>query len=90
MKKNVGTFDAMMRITWGLAGLSWGISQMVHYPHRSMPMTITIISAMKVAEGVTRWCPMLEIFGLSTVEKQFGEKIETGKKFTKEIVHPME
>lgn len=70
MKKNVGTFDAMMRITWGLVGLGWGISRMVHFPQKGFPVFVSMMSAMKVAEGVTRWCPMLEVFGLSTVEKK--------------------
>lgn len=69
MRKNVGTFDAMMRITFGLTGLAWGISRMIRYPHKSTPLIVTFLSAMKVAEGVTRWCPMLESLGLSSVEK---------------------
>lgn len=59
MQRNVGTVDALMRITVGLTGVAWGISRMVYEPKRSMPILVTMASAMKVAEGVTRFCPML-------------------------------
>lgn len=75
MKKNVGTLDALMRISWGLFGLGWGISRMVKYPHRGMPIFISFMSAMKVAEGVTRWCPLLDVLGINTVDKiEYKEK----------------
>ena len=98
MKKNVGTFDATMRITWGLTGLAWGISRMIRYPHRGMPLFITMLSAMKVAEGVTRWCPALELFGISTVEKTMDEHKLNGKPLVnpyetapmEQVVNPME
>lgn len=68
MKKNVGTIDAIMRITIGLTGIAWGTARMVHDPHRSLPMLVTLASAMKVAEGVTRFCPMLAAFNTSSKE----------------------
>lgn len=86
IKKNVGTFDALMRITWGIVGVSWGISRMVHFPHKSSPVIVTMLSAMKVAEGVTRWCPMLDMLGLSTVEKDTTDK----KEAVHQIVQPLE
>ncbi len=90
MKKNVGTFDATMRIMWGLLGLSWGISRMVRYPSRTTPFLVSIISAMKVAEGVTRWCPMLQMFGLTTIEKAIDIKSKIKKASVKQIIYPTE
>lgn len=66
MKKNVNTVDAMLRITIGLTGLAWGTAQMVRQPKRSTPMIVTMLSAMKVAEGITRFCPMLAMFKTSS------------------------
>lgn len=68
MKKNVNTVDAIMRITIGLTGVAWGTARMVYHPHRSFPMVVTMLSAMKVAEGVTRFCPMLALFNTSSRE----------------------
>ncbi len=84
MKKNVGTLDAVLRISWGLFGLGWGISRMVRFPHKSMPLLVSFLSAMKVAEGVTRWCPLLDMLGISTVEKKLGNTADTNGFITEE------
>jgi hypothetical protein len=68
MKKNVNTLDSYMRITVGLTGVAWGIARMVHQPYRSFPMVVTMLSAMKVAEGITRFCPMLALFNTNSRE----------------------
>lgn len=62
MKPNVGRVDALMRITIGLTGVAWGTARMVQRPHASLPMIVTFASAMKVAEGVTRFCPLTALF----------------------------
>ncbi|OEF99470.1 hypothetical protein BHF71_08895 [Vulcanibacillus modesticaldus] len=87
MKKNVGTVDALLRITWGLFGLAWGISRMTRYPHRGLPVIVTIIASLKVAEGITRWCPMLDILGITTIEKTANLK---RVKMAKEMIQPLE
>jgi hypothetical protein len=68
MRKNVGTIDALMRITIGLTGVAWGTARMVHDPDRGLPMLVILASAMKVAEGITRFCPMLAAFNTSSEE----------------------
>jgi hypothetical protein len=70
MKKNVGTVDAIGRITFGLTGLAWATAKMVRHPYRTMPMICALLSAMKVAEGITRYCPMLDYLGVSTAENK--------------------
>lgn len=77
MKKNVGTVDAIMRISCGLTGLAWATSRMVRQPYRSMPMIMAALSAMKVAEGITRYCPMLGLFGVDTIENGKGAQSAT-------------
>ncbi|MBO8164742.1 MAG: DUF2892 domain-containing protein [Brevibacillus sp.] len=67
MRKNVGTLDATLRITAGLLGLAYSVGQMARRPYRT-PWFLMAMSAMKVAEGITRFCPMLYSMGLSTRE----------------------
>jgi hypothetical protein len=69
VKKNVGTFDAYMRISFGLMGLACGIAGMVRRPYRSLPYIIAGMGAIKVAEGVTRWCPMLTALNVETIDR---------------------
>lgn len=66
MQKNVGTWDALMRITFGLTGLAWGIARLAQRPFGLMPLMVAGLSGMKVAEGITRFCPMLFAMGIST------------------------
>jgi glutamine synthetase len=70
----VSRVDAMMRITLGLTGVAWGTSRMIRHPHSSTPLLVTIASAMKVAEGVTRFCPMLALF--NTTSNRLREKAQ--------------
>lgn len=65
MQKNVGTMDAVIRITFGLLGLAYGAGRMSRRPYKT-PGLLMFLSAMKVAEGVTRFCPMLKMMGIST------------------------
>lgn len=90
MQKNVGTLDALLRIMWGLVGIAWGTSRMVLYPTRSMPMLVTLFSAMKVAEGITRWCPLLQAFDLTTIEKKINRNTVIEKEADQQVVQPVE
>ncbi|KAF0198088.1 MAG: Uncharacterized protein FD169_151 [Bacillota bacterium] len=60
MRQNVGQLDAYIRISGGLTLLGWGLSK------KSMPAIAA--GSMKVAEGVTRCCPMLYLLGLDTLK----------------------
>ncbi|MBB6448151.1 hypothetical protein HNR44_000100 [Geomicrobium halophilum] len=66
MKQNVGTFDAIMRITCGLTGVAWGTSKMVKHSEQLMPLVVTMYSAMKVGEGITKYCPLLDLFNVDS------------------------
>lgn len=58
MKKNVGNLDAYMRITGGLTLFGYGIMK--------NSKTSVMLGSMKVAEGITRFCPMFYIMGISS------------------------
>ncbi|OYD07527.1 YgaP family membrane protein [Paludifilum halophilum] len=70
MQKNVGTWDAIMRITMGAAGLAWSTSCMTRKPGRTLPVIVAMMSGMKVAEGVTRFCPLLHAMGVTSTETE--------------------
>ncbi|MEW9670345.1 DUF2892 domain-containing protein [Ammoniphilus sp. 3BR4] len=66
MKKNVGTIDAMIRLSLGFFALGWGISRMSRKSRGFMPFLVTLLGSQKIAEGITRFCPMLAYWGWST------------------------
>lgn len=66
MRKNIGTVDAYMRIACGLYGLVWSATRIAKRPKSICYCLIAISSAMKVAEGITRYCPMLAMLGKNT------------------------
>jgi len=59
--KNVGRIDAYMRITMGLFMFGKGINKNSN--------TEVFLGSMKVAEGITRFCPMFYLLGLSSNNK---------------------
>lgn len=59
MSKNVGRMDAYVRTALGLTLISLGIIQKRGW--------MAALGSLKVATGVTRYCPILEALQLSTV-----------------------
>ncbi|MFD1862024.1 YgaP-like transmembrane domain [Planococcus chinensis] len=64
MKKNIGTINSMMRISGGLTLLAWSIAKMAKEEPIGGQMFLAFMGAQKVAEGVTNYCPMTDMFGL--------------------------
>lgn len=62
MKKNVGELDSFLRISGGLFMLGLAIN-------RDSPIMMAF-GAAKVAEGITKFCPMLYFMGLKTNKGQ--------------------
>ena len=60
MVKNVGGLDAYCRIAGGLTLLSMGII--------CSSKTLSFLGSMKVAEGITRFCPILYLLDKNTLE----------------------
>ena len=58
MKKNVGDLDSFIRITMGLSILGIGIKKDSNI--------MIFLGAMNVAEGITRFCPLLSLIKFST------------------------
>jgi hypothetical protein len=60
--KNIGILNALIRITLGLTILSWSTAKMVKHPWKESYVFIALCGAMKVAEGIIRFCPVTALF----------------------------
>lgn len=65
MKPNIGTLDRWLRLTAGLMIYGSGLAQQRHSLSR---YALLSLGSMKVAEGITGWCPLLELTGGSTLD----------------------
>jgi hypothetical protein len=62
VSKNIGIVNALIRITLGLTILSWSTAKMVKHPWKESYIFIALCGAMKVAEGIVRFCPVTALF----------------------------
>jgi len=62
LKPNIGMINALIRITIGLFLLSWSTAKMVKRPWRDSYLLVAFCAAMKVAEGIVRYCPVTELY----------------------------
>ncbi|MGX6444648.1 YgaP family membrane protein [Neobacillus sp. K501] len=60
--KNIGIINALIRITFGLTILAWSTAKMVKFPWRDSYLFVALCGAMKVAEGIVRFCPVTALF----------------------------
>jgi hypothetical protein len=75
VSQNIGIVNALIRITIGLTVLSWCTAKMVKRPWRDSYLFLAICGAMKVAEGIVRFCPVTALFQ----EGQGSEILQKGK-----------
>ena len=62
IKPNIGILNALIRITAGLTILTWCTAKLVKRPWRDSYLLIAICGAMKVAEGIVRYCPLTAMY----------------------------
>ncbi|CRK82416.1 YgaP family membrane protein [Neobacillus massiliamazoniensis] len=62
IKPNIGILNALIRITIGLTMLSWTTAMLVKRPWRNSYLFVAFCGAMRVAEGIVRYCPMTAFF----------------------------
>jgi len=58
VRPNIGILNALVRITSGLTILAWSTAKMVKRPWKDSYLFIAMLGAMKVGEGIVRYCPM--------------------------------
>lgn len=59
---NIGIVNALIRMTIGFTLLAWTTAKMVKRPWQDSYLFVAILSAMKIAEGIVRYCPMTALF----------------------------
>ena len=62
VKQNIGIVNAMIRITVGFTVLTWITAKLVKKPWRDSYLIMAMLAAMKIAEGIVRFCPITELF----------------------------
>ncbi|WP_251554492.1 YgaP family membrane protein [Neobacillus muris] len=62
VKQNIGILNALIRITLGLTLLSWTTAKLVKKPWRDSYLFVALCAAMKVAEGIVRYCPVTALY----------------------------
>ncbi|TCT18927.1 DUF2892 family protein [Melghiribacillus thermohalophilus] len=58
VKQNIGVVNSLIRITCGLTGICYGMLNLQKRPWQQGNWTIITLSAMKVGEGIVRFCPV--------------------------------
>ncbi|MFB6468557.1 DUF2892 domain-containing protein [Cytobacillus sp. Hz8] len=59
---NVGILNALIRITVGLTVLSCCTAKLVRRPWNQSYLFLAMLGAMKVAEGIVRFCPITALW----------------------------
>ncbi|WP_411954830.1 DUF2892 domain-containing protein [Alkalibacillus sp. S2W] len=60
-KQNIGTINALVRITLGLFFISYGTIKATKRPWHQRYYLLILAAAMKVAEGIVRYCPVTDM-----------------------------
>lgn len=58
MKSNISLVNALIRIACGLTVISWSTARLTRRPYHNSYLFMTMMGALKVAEGITRFCPL--------------------------------
>ncbi|MGE7602850.1 YgaP-like transmembrane domain [Peribacillus sp. NPDC097675] len=60
--QNISIINALMRITCGFTFLTWATAKMVKKPWKNQSyLMVVILSAMKIGEGILRYCPIVDV-----------------------------
>ncbi|MDM5186802.1 DUF2892 domain-containing protein [Bacillus sp. DX4.1] len=61
MKPNIGIINALIRITFGFVVLSCSTAKLARKPWCTWSKILLWLGAMKIAEGIVRFCPITEV-----------------------------
>ncbi|AKM17661.1 DUF2892 domain-containing protein [Geobacillus sp. FSL K6-0789] len=59
---NIGIVNALIRITLGLTVVAWATARLARRPWCTSYLFAALLGAMKVGEGITRFCPLTALF----------------------------
>ncbi|MEH7122522.1 DUF2892 domain-containing protein [Bacillus sp. JJ1773] len=77
VKPNIGIINALIRITIGLSVMSCASAKLVIRPWRQSNFIWVVLGAMKVAEGIVRYCPVTDLYRCGQ-ERMNGNQDENG------------
>ncbi|MCF6139144.1 YgaP family membrane protein [Pseudalkalibacillus berkeleyi] len=62
MKPNIGTMNALIRITIGLTMVACSAARLGRKPNDHNHLLWMLIGSMKVGEGITKYCPATDLY----------------------------
>lgn len=68
VQQNIGIVNALIRITLGFTLLAWATAKLVKKPWRESYIMIGLMAAMKIGEGILRYCPLTDLYEKSQSE----------------------
>ncbi|WP_240376055.1 YgaP family membrane protein [Bacillus piscicola] len=70
MKPNIGLLNAYVRIACGLTMMAWSTPHLTRSYRSGRHLFCVMMGAMKVAEGITRFCPLTKMISDSFSQKE--------------------
>lgn len=74
---NIGIINALIRITCGLTFLTWAAAKYSKKPWCNSYLVVIMLSAMKVAEGIVRYCPITDL--IKNGQNQMNQSFQMNK-----------
>ncbi|RDI36696.1 DUF2892 family protein [Falsibacillus pallidus] len=62
LKQNIGIANALIRITIGLTVVAFSTAKLTRRPWKNSYLLLAMLGAMKVGEGILRYCPITAMF----------------------------
>lgn len=79
MKPNIGIINALVRLICGFTMLAWSTARMAKRPYRESYFFVAIMAAMKIGEGIVRFCPLTYMF--QEYQEQKGKQDDDEEQF---------
>ncbi|RFU60606.1 DUF2892 domain-containing protein [Bacillus sp. V59.32b] len=62
VEQNIGIVNALIRITCGITVLAWTTAKLVKKPWRQSYILMAVLAAMKIGEGILKFCPITALY----------------------------
>ena len=62
VNQNIGIINALIRITLGLTVVAFSTAKLTRRPWKNSYLLLAMLGAMKVGEGILRYCPLTAMF----------------------------
>jgi len=90
VSQNIGIVNALIRITCGLTIVSYFTAKLTRRPWNNSYLVMIMLGAMKVAEGIVRYCPVTALFQDGEGKMDFSKitnNIGLGNKTVKDMIN---